>query len=418
MKTRSNAGRHVYINYLTLIFMLIYGMKSLDGSCISYLSEELMEALGCSTAQYSSLSSIYYLSYSLSCLAVGMLTSRISRRKILIVPMTLMTGILSLATSQVTTFAGLALCRFFTGFFQGGSFSLMLAILSKNLVSNDYGRRNGIINMGSSVISTVLGPVLFSYMALYHAWNTAYSITGPILMALAVILFFTVDEVQIEVQKRAAGKNPWKKIVHECLHHRVFMMCLFIGILETISNLCIGVFAPLYYTDIMQYDTLTKASFLSAKGLCNLPLMMIIPALADRFSVRSVMIGTFMLSLLAPLTAALLPGTTFSAVILAVLGSAGGATVSLFTYMIPRYALPERLHGMANGVILGVACLIGGTIAPAAMGALVETGWSIPGILGLCACTYFLCILLSVFLRVEKYEPAAEQHAGIALRER
>ena len=73
---------------------------------------------------------------------------------------------------------------------------------------------------------------------------------------------------------------------------------------------------------------------------------------------------------------------------------------------------------MANGVILGVACLIGGTIAPAAMGALVETGWSIPGILGLCACTYFLCILLSVFLRVEKYEPAAEQNARIALRER
>ena len=30
---------------------------------------------------------------------------------------------------------------------------------------------------------------------------------------------------------------------------------------------------------------------------------------------------------------------------LALVGGVGGATVTMFTYMIPRYALPERLHG-------------------------------------------------------------------------
>ena len=61
----------LYINYLTVLFTLVYGMKTLDGSCVTYLSEELMTALHCTTAQYSSLSSIYYLSYSISCMAVG-----------------------------------------------------------------------------------------------------------------------------------------------------------------------------------------------------------------------------------------------------------------------------------------------------------------------------------------------------------
>lgn len=408
MNMRNSRRRGLYINYITCLFMLVYGMKTLDGGCVSYLSEELMTALRCSTAQYSSLSSIYYLSYSASCLVVGLLTNRMSGRKILIVPMTLATGLISLATSQVSTFAGLAACRFLTGFFQGGSFSLMLAIMSKNLVKDDYGKRNGIINMGSSIISTIAGPVLFSYIALHYQWNAAYYITGPVIIALSIVMFFTVDEVEIEVQKKSSDKNAWKKTLNECVNSRVFMMCLCIGILETISNLGIGVFAPLYYTQVMGYDTVTKAAFLSAKGLCNLPLMLIIPSLADRIPVRKVMIGTFVLALAAPLATALLPGTVFSAVLLAVLGSAGGATVSLFTYMIPRYALPERLHGIANGVILGIACLIGGTIAPVVMGLLVESGWPIPNVLGLCAFTYLLCIIASVFLRTKKYDPSTD----------
>lgn len=111
-----------YINYLTCVFLLVYGMKALDGGCLTYLSEELMTSLRCTTAQYSSLSSLYYLTYSLSCMLVGMLTSRMARRKILLAPMTLATGVISLATTQVNSFTGLALCRFLTGFFQGGSF--------------------------------------------------------------------------------------------------------------------------------------------------------------------------------------------------------------------------------------------------------------------------------------------------------
>ena len=339
----------LYINYLTVLFTLVYGMKTLDGSCVTYLSEELMTALHCTTAQYSSLSSIYYLSYSISCMAVGILTSRVSRRKILIAPMTLITGIISLATSQVSTYAGLVLCRFFTGFFQGGSFSLMLAILSKNLVANDYGKRNGTINLGSSVISTLIGPVLFSYMALHHDWNTAYYITGPAIIVMSAIMFLTVGEVEIEIQQKTSEESPWQRTFHECIHSRVFMMCLCIGILETVSNLSIGVFAPLYYTDIMGYSTMTKAAFLSAKGLCNLPVMLVVPWLADRLPVRKVMIGTFILALTAPLATFLLPGSTFSAVILAVFGSAGGATVSLFTYMIPGMRCRNVFTGLPTG---------------------------------------------------------------------
>ena len=61
-------------------------------------------------------------------------------------------------------------------------------------------------------------------------------------------------------------------------------------------------------------------------------------------------------------------------------------------------------------MILGVACLIGGTTAPAILGDLVDLyGWTIPQVIAVTAGTYLICIILSLFLRVRKYEPSADE---------
>ena len=63
-------------------------------------------------------------------------------------------------------------------------------------------------------------------------------------------------------------------------------MCFFIGILETISNLSIGVFKPIYYSDIMSFDTATKGSLHVGGGIAYLPIGLAVPALADNFPLR------------------------------------------------------------------------------------------------------------------------------------
>lgn len=398
-----------YANYITALFLLILGMKTLDGAGLTYMSESLIAQLGITNGQYSKLSSYYYLSYSLSCILAGFVSARVSRRKILIAVTTILVGLVSICTSFVVSYRQLVLCRLATGLFQGGSMSFMLAIIAKNLVRNEYGTRSGIINLGSSLISLFVGPIFYYYMAAHFRWNTAYRFTGAAILLLGIVCLFTVREVRVQTQRDGAGRRGFGETLMECLHSRVFMMCFFIGILETVSNLSISVFRPLYYTDVMGFDAAKKALYISAGGMAYLPISLIIPVLADRFPVQRVMLGTFILSFIAPAVVLLCPGTAFSAVILAVLGGAGGATVTLFTYMIPRNALPERLHGFSNGVILGVACLVGGTAAPAILGDLVDLyGWSIPQAIGVTSFTYLLCILLSLFLRVTKYEPSAE----------
>lgn len=350
------------------------------------------------------MSSYYYLSYSLSCIFAGIVSARVSQRKILIAITTILVGVISICTSFVTSYGQLVVCRLATGMFQGGSMSFMLAVIAKNLVKDEYGTRSGVINLGSSLISLFIGPVFYYYMATHFQWNTAYRFTGMAILILGVICLMTVKEVNIEVQRK--GKEVFLNTIRECVHSRVFLMCFFIGILETISNLSISVFRPLYYTDVMGFDSAKKAFYISMGGIAYLPISLAIPMLADRLPVRNVLVGTFILAWIAPVTVLLFPGTMLSALVLAFLGGAGGATVTLFTYMIPRYGLPERLHGFSNGVILGVSCLIGGTAAPAILGELVDLyGWSIQQAIGVTALTYFVCIILSVFLKVKKYVP-------------
>lgn len=405
-----NRKKAWYANYITALFLLILGMKTLDGAGLTYMSENVIEQLGITNGQYSKLSSYYYLSYSLSCIVAGVISSCVSRRKILIAAMTFIVGLISIGTSFVTTYPQLVMCRLATGVFQGGSMSFMLAIIAKNLVGNEYGTRSGVINLGSSLISLFVGPIYYYYMAEHFRWNTGYFFTGAALVVLGIVCLFSVKEVHIQTRRESGATRGELQIFRECLHSRVFRMCFFIGILETISNLSISVFRPLYYTDIMGFDSARKALYISAGGIAYLPVSIIVPMLADRFSVQKVMLATFVLAWMAPAAVLLFPGTLFSAVVLAALGGAGGATVTLFTYMIPRYALPERLHGFSNGVILGVACLIGGTAAPAILGDLVDRyGWSIQQAIGVTAGTYLACILLSLFLRVKKCDSSMQE---------
>ena len=390
-----------YANYLTILFLLILGMKTLDGAGLTYMSEHVIQQLNLTNGQYSKLSAYYYLTYSLSCIAAGVISSRVSFRKILLAWATIAVGLISIATSFVTTYRQLVLCRLLTGVFQGGSMSFMLAILAKNLVRDEYGTRSGIINMGSSLISLFVGPVFYYYMAEHFEWNTGYRVTGTAILVLGLVCLLTVREVRVQIKPRAEASS-FLRTLKECMQSGAFRMCFLIGILETISNLSISVFRPLYYTEVMGFDSAKKAFYISMGGIAYLPISLIVPVLADRFPVQKVLVVTFIAAWCAPAVVWLFPGTMFSAVLLALLGGVGGATVTLFTYMIPRYALPEHLHGFSNGIILGVACLIGGTTAPALLGNLVDGyGWTIQEAIGVTAGTYLLCILLSLFLGLQ-----------------
>lgn len=392
-----------YVNYLTVLFLLVAGMKGLTGECVTFFSDKLIHDLHFTTSQYSSMSSLYYLSYGISTIVVGILTGRSRKRKAWLFPMTLMVGIISVLASMARDYLGLAACRLASGVFTGSSQAIMLNIIAKNLVREDYGTRNGIISGGTTIISSTLGPVLLAFLATYASWNASFLLTGVSLIALAFLILFTVREVDCEVRGERTSRRfrSFLDSLGELFGNRIYVLCFVIGLLETTANLCLSVFLPLYYSEVMGFATVRKGWFMSLRGLCYIPVGLLIPLLADRYPVKYVMAATFACAFIAPAAAFLLTGTMLSAYLLAVFGSWAGVTVTLFTYMIPRVTLPENLYMQGSGIILGVAVLFGGSLAPQIMSALIESGWRIEYVLALCAALFAVCALLSLLVRIQ-----------------
>jgi len=396
--------KRVYINYLTCVFCFIYGLKSLDNQCVTFFSEKLINELHFSTLQYSSLTALFYFSYSVSSIVFGILTSHSKLRKKWLIPMILGSGITSIINYKVNTYIGLATCRLLSGLCQGSSLALMLSILSKNLINDDYGKRNGFINAGGSMIGSVIGPIVITWLSQSYSWHYSFLLTGIFLSFLAFLTEMTVHEVVYDVPNKAV-ENRGSKTISELLKNKTILFCLIIGIIETTANLSISVIAPLYFSDVMMFNPIQKGFYLSLKGLTFIPISLVVPILADKKSIKYVMAWIFSLSAIAPVSAFLFKGTFLSAVLLAFGGSWAGATVTLFVYMIPRLVLPDFLQNEANGIILGCSTFGGGCLVPMVLSVLIDVGLRIEKALVICGLALLFCVVLSLFLQIpEKRE--------------
>lgn len=398
-----NLRAHAYVNYISILFFLVYGVMMLDASGITYYSDVLMQELGITASQYSTLNAAVWCTKAVSSIVVGILADRTGLRKWLLVPLLIAAGAFSICTSFANSYVAILVLRFMWGMCVGSTLSMLVSIVGKNLVKNDYGFRSGFISCGSAVIANTLGPILLTHIVLQFSWRAAFLLTGFLLFVMGLTIQFSVKEVQCE--KLAATENALKVFwssLRELCRNRSFMLCLWIGIFECAAKLAITIFAPLYLTDIMGIDTELKGTLLSAMGLIYIPVTFVIPALADRFSGKSVMLVTFVICLLTPLTMTALEGSVLSVVALVLFGHWAASTVSIFIYMIPGQALPERLIGTANGLIMGISVFFGGCIAPLVLGKIAELDCGIHTIMVVCCAMFIVCILLTALLKNKK----------------
>lgn len=391
-----------YVNYLTLVSCLIYGFKTLDSQSVTYFSDILINDLNFTTSQYTSLTSLYYLSYGLSSVVLGILISQSRKRKAWLAPITFGVGLSSVIASVVDSYIGLVACRLLSGFFSGCSLSVILCVIAKNLVKDDYGARNGVINAVSSIIGSVLGPLLFAWMSSYYSWHGAFLLSGLSLIVCALLVQFTFREVDYNIMPKRDRGGSFLSSLRIMFSSGVFVLCFLLGILETAGNLSLGVFIPLYFTDIIGMDIVQKGWFLSLKGIAYIPVCFIVPLLCDRFSMKTVLAATFVLAFVGPFSAFMASGTMASAYLLAIFGGIAEVTVTIYVYMIPRRFLPEHLHAAANGVILGCSVVVGGCIAPVVMSSMIDSGVSIVSIMGICAALFFICIFISMVIPMKK----------------
>ena len=407
MKTGSRGA--FYINYLSVLFFLTYGFMMLDASGVTYYADIFMAELGVTAAQYSSMNAAVWCTKAISSVAVGILADRTGLRKTILVPSLVAAGILSIITAAANSFVTVLICRFLWGLCVGSTLSMLVSIIGKNLVKNDFGARSGFVSCGSAVIASTLGPILLTQIVLKATWRGAFVFTGGILILLGAVIQFTVKEVHCE--KVSAGSNSlgaYTSMLGNLFRSKAFILCLLIGVFECAAKLTLTIFGPLYLTGDMHMDATLKGTLLSVMGLIYIPVSYIIPALADRFSPKIVMLATFVLCLLSPLAIVAFPGTNLSVIAYVTFGNWAAATVSIFIYVIPRLTLPEKYFGTANGLIMGVSVFFGGCVCPVILGRVADQTAGIHSIMLACVGMFAACILLTLMLDGTKAKQKGE----------
>lgn len=404
MKRRNKLfGAEAYINFLTVLFFFVYGTMMLDASGITYYSDILMQELSITASQYSALNAAVWCAKAISSIVVGALADRWGMRKRIIVPLTIFAGALSLLTSFAPTYLAVLVLRFLWGLCVGSMLSMLVSILSNNLVKNDFGFRSGFVSAGSAVIASTVGPILLTALVQRFSWRASFALTGTLLLSLGILVQLSVKEVRLEAQKvKDNSIGSFLPSMKALWKNRTFVLCFLIGLFECAGKLAITIFAPLYLTEVAGISTEVKGILLTVMGLVYIPVSFLIPSLADRFSGKKVMLVTFVLCLLTPMSMVLLAGSRLSICMLVAFGNWAAATVSIFIYMIPGQALPKHLQGTANGLIMGTSVLFGGCIVPLILGRIAETVNGLWWIMVLCSLLFVACIVSTALIKNEE----------------
>lgn len=235
---------------------------------------------------------------------------------------------------------------------------------------NSFG---SIITSAVAMIFNILFPILMAtYSHQAGGWGKLAAIFGIPLLAIGMIRFFTIKEVNnVDVSAQAEGdKINFKECVIAISHNKYMLRLAIIALIGGfVSKMGVGVY---YFRYIVGNEGLMGVT--SAVTILALPVMFFVPLLAKKFSVaRITLVGYIMMAvsyLIYFFAGANIPLLMVS-IVLAGVGSLPssylGPMLQLDCATYNEYQGYERMEGTL-GSIKGVAGQIGGALGGGAMG--------------------------------------------------
>ncbi len=352
---------------LVTIFSISWGFILLDRLSTAYMMPVLAPTLGLSTGQVGYLGSVFTVCFALSSIIIGALSDKSGFRKRWLVPCVLATGILSACCIFAQSYTQLLLMRALVGLAQGPIMALIYAVLAP--ASSAFGRNTGIVNTVTSIVAVTLGPIAFTQFLVLFPWNYAFLISSLPCMAAGIVMFFAVKEVKTTPPQKEQGGNQFKK----ALSYRNIWVCCLIAIAGFAAYWILMLYAPLYWTNVAGINIQSMGFVAAGMGVLAIVYSFLVPKISDNLGRKPVLIGCYLLAVLAPAAMALLPGSKLSIGAYLLFAGIPNALLPLWMSIIPTETVPAALRGTSNGMIIGVGEIIGGALVPAIAGRIADS---------------------------------------------
>jgi len=351
---------------IILILSLTFGLVGLDRFILPVLFPTFMEELGLTYADLGNLVGILAVFWGLSAFAMGFLSDRVGRRKVLI-PAVIIFSLMSAFSGLVGGLVSLLLIRAIMGLAEGPVASIGVAVAVEASHPKRRGMNNGIFQCMISLMGNAVGPIIATQLLLVTDWRTVFMLVGIPGLIMAAVMYFVVREPAAPPADAAAVARPG---FTDLFKHRnvplamLTLMCAMGGVFV------LAAMGPSYLSDYLRLSPQDMGFVFSAVGFGGALGQFAMPTVSD-------FIGRKLATLISYILAA---GFTY---LFAHAGAENLTTLfvllffaSLFNFSalailagpVAAEAAPLGMVASVAGLVIGAGEVFGGGVAPAIAG--------------------------------------------------
>lgn len=383
---RTGARGWVVLSLLFLFMIINFADKALLGVA----ADPIMQDLSLSPSQYGTVSSGFFLLFSISSLVVGFLTVRFPARRILIVMALVWTVAQCLMISPAAGFMTLLLTRVLLGAGEGPSYGVTNHAAMKWFPASRRGIATAAVGIAVPLGTMIAAPVL-GHLIIATSWRITFFILGLASLAWAAAWIAVgregpFDEPSAVRTSKAGAADPGSPAVpyRRILLSRTFLGSLAGGVVAYWSMVLLISWVPPYLATTQGFspDQVGSAvavpwgvQILAIIGLGGLLSTWLIKRGVSVRWARGAVAGAAVITSGATMIAFVHADSDTSKTVLMALAFGVGTCVIPMSQAINADICPPRQRGAVLGIYVAVYSLTG-VIAPAVTGALVENAAS------------------------------------------
>ena len=354
-----------------LLLSFGFGLVGLDRWIIAPLAPSIMHDLRISPSLINILIAILGITWGVAAAAMGGLSDRIGRRKVML-PALLIFSLASGLSGLAGGFTSLLLIRGMLGVSEGAFCPVSFAATAEASRPSRIGFNQGLQQSMFALFGLGFGPILATGLLGFASWRGVFAIVGLPGIALTILLWMVIREPTQGVQTVGTAAPPTS--VREVLKVRnirlamVGLLCAMCGIFVLSAN------TPIYLAEYLMLPPMQVGLVTSAIGFGGFAGLWMLPALSDIFGRRAMAIlgfggGAAFVYIFIALGAQ--PTYLFVALFGATAFSFG--VLSLLTGPVAAESAPAGMLSTASGLIIGVGEIFGGGLALLLAGYIIAT---------------------------------------------
>ncbi|MBO9519578.1 MAG: MFS transporter [Porphyrobacter sp.] len=347
---------------IILVLSLTFGLVGLDRFILPVLFPAFMDELGLTYQDLGNLVGILAVFWGISAFAMGFLSDRVGRRKVLI-PAVIVFSLMSAFSGMVGGLVSLLLIRAVMGLAEGPVASIGVAVAVEASHPKRRGMNNGIFQCMISLFGNAIGPIIATQMLLVTDWRTVFLLVGLPGLLMAAAMFFLVREPALP----PAGSTPVARPgFADLFGHRNVPLAMLTLVCAMGGVFVMGAMMPNYLTDYLHLSLQDMGVVVSAIGFGGCIGQFAMPTISD-------FIGRRLATLLSYLLAAVFTylftqaganslGTLFWLLFFAALFNF--SALAILAGPVAAEAAPIGMVASVAGLVIGAGEVFGGGVAP------------------------------------------------------